>query len=118
MINWIARLLVRDSGEPTSGARSGRWPRVRAEHLKREPRCQACGGVASLEVHHVVPVHVAVATGRPELELDPTNLITLCADPCHLVHGHLMSWQRWAPSVREDVAAYRMRVEAAKARQA
>lgn len=81
--------------------RSGAWPRVRAEHLKREPACAACGRQGDVDVHHVIPYHV-----DPRLELDPGNLITLCADPCHLVFGHLLSWRRANPFVREDAAMY------------
>jgi len=85
--------------------RSGSWSRVRKEHLAKHPTCEACGRSEKLEVHHVVPYR-----DRPELELEPDNLITLCADPCHLVHGHLMSWRRINPHVREDCKRYRSRV--------
>lgn len=102
MLSWLLRRTVEEYG------RSGAWPRVRREHLAREPACIACGRRADLEVHHVVPYHV-----RPELELDPTNLVTLCADPCHLVFGHLLDFRRRSnPHVREDAAAYRSRIEA------
>ena len=119
MPGWLGRLFRRP--EPTDApdiyGRSGKWPRVRAEHLKREPACAACGKTEDLEVHHIIPVAEALRLGKPELELDPENLITLCSDPCHLVHGHLMSWVRWSPSVREDAAAYRKRLEASRSRQ-
>jgi 5-methylcytosine-specific restriction endonuclease McrA len=58
-----------------------------------------------MEVHHIQPLH-----DNPALELDPQNLITLCADPCHIVHGHLMSWLRINKSVVEDCAAYRKKL--------
>jgi 5-methylcytosine-specific restriction endonuclease McrA len=88
--------------------RSGSWARVRREHLEQEPSCAACGRSRELEVHHVVPYHE-----RPELELDPTNLITLCADPCHIVHGHLMNWKKSNPDVREDAMRYSEKVRRA-----
>jgi 5-methylcytosine-specific restriction endonuclease McrA len=88
--------------------RAGAWPRVRREHLLKEPVCIACGRSKDLEVHHVLPLSHGGA------ELDPTNLITLCADPCHLVHGHLMAWTRANPEVREDCARYRAKLEKAK----
>lgn len=116
MLKFLARLLGAAAPEPAAGARSPRWPQVRAAHLKAEPACAACGRTVDVEVHHVVPVAEALRRGQPELELDPTNLITLCADPCHLVHGHLMSWLRWSPSVRADAAAYRARLDAARRR--
>lgn len=90
--------------------RSGRWPSVRATHLKRQPKCIACGRDKDLEVHHVMPYHL-----DPALELDDGNLVTLCADPCHLVFGHCLSWQRWNPAVREDCAAFAKRLAEAKA---
>jgi 5-methylcytosine-specific restriction endonuclease McrA len=85
--------------------RSGSWPKVRREHLARNPVCEACGRRESLEVHHVVPFK-----DNPGLELDPDNLVTLCGDPCHIVHGHLMSWRRINPEVREDCRRYRQKM--------
>lgn len=89
--------------------RSPKWPGVRAAHLKAHPACEACGRRDALEVHHVQPFHV-----RPDLELDPKNLVTLCGDPCHIVHGHFMAWTRINPMVREDAARYRAGLEKAK----
>jgi hypothetical protein len=90
--------------------RSGKWPRVRREHLSRQPDCQACGKTSGdMEVHHQRSF-----AQHPELELDPKNLITLCADPCHLVHGHLMSFRRINPSVEEDCKKYRQKLETAR----
>lgn len=53
--------------------RSPKWPTVRRAHLKREPVCQLCGCTikARLNVHHVVPFHLA-----PDMELLEDNLIT------------------------------------------
>ena len=70
--------------------RSSKWSAVRKEHLKKQPCCAACGKTSKLEVHHIRPVHKF-----PELELDPDNLITLCADPCHIIFGHLKNWKSW-----------------------
>lgn len=114
MIGWLRSLMANRSQVPSEFGRAGAWPRVRAEHLQREPACMACGKTGDPEVHHIIPVAEALRRGRPELELDPENLITLCAGPCHLVHGHLMNFQRFDPSVRTSVAAYRARLEAAR----
>lgn len=53
-----------------------------------------------MQVHHVIPFHWCVLLGRPDLELDPRNLITLCEDEAgkpgenhHLLVGHLGSFQ-------------------------
>ena len=85
--------------------RSGAWPRVRREHLEANPECIACGRKKSLEVHHVVPYHK-----RPDLELDRSNLVSLCGDHCHFVFGHLMNWKRANPDVAEDCRAYRQKI--------
>lgn len=102
ILNWLF------GRAPDEYGRSGAWPRVRRQHLEREPACAACGRTGDLEVHHIVPYHE-----RPELELDPANLITLCGDPCHLVHGHLLNWRRSNPHVREDAERYRQRMREA-----
>jgi 5-methylcytosine-specific restriction endonuclease McrA len=98
MLSWFLRQLDECS-------RSGAWPRVRREHLQREPACIACGRKKDLEVHHVVPYHQ-----QPERELDAANLVTLCSEPCHIVHGHLMNWSHVNATVREDCAAYRAKM--------
>ncbi len=80
--------------------RSPEWPRVEQAHLKLQPHCVACkpgtNSQAKLQVHHIFPFHYCVALGRPDLELDQRNLITLCedevghpADDHHLLVGHL-----------------------------
>ena len=107
MFGWIREKFF---GAP----RSGKWPAVRKRHLEREPACAACGRRRDLEVHHILPFHK-----HPELELDDGvdgsgtdgNLITLCSDPCHLVHGHLLSWLRWNEGVREDCRKYLQKVK-------
>ena len=88
--------------------RSSQWPHVRVEHLTRWPTCAACGSIEALNVHHVEPFHA-----EPELELEPTNLITLCRRH-HFEIGHdpdgpwapgRPSWSRSNPRVRIDAAA-------------
>jgi hypothetical protein len=89
-------------------ARSGHWPKVRADHLEREPRCAACGISDHLEVHHVLPFH-----DDPARELDPDNLITLCKRPgCpgHFLFGHLGDYKHSNPHVRDDAKRYRQRL--------
>lgn len=82
--------------------RSPQWRKVRAQHLKDYPKCEACGGTDNLEVHHVKPFHM-----YPELELTPSNHITLCEQKgklCHYFWGHLnLSWSTWNTHVRDDV---------------
>lgn len=107
-MKWLVKAFASRFGEIIYG-RAGAWSRVRNEHLEREPCCAACGRSEDLQVHHIVPYSV-----NARLELEPTNLITLCAHPCHLVHGHLMSWHRYNLAVREDCKRYRDKLEASK----
>jgi len=81
--------------------RSPKWRKVRAEHIKKHPECAACGRKESLEVHHIVPYHI-----NPELELEPSNLITLCGKYCHFIFGHLMDWKSWNENVVRDCTLY------------
>lgn len=81
--------------------RSPKWSTVRKKHLEKNNYCAACGSTKKLEVHHIKPVHK-----HPELELDPDNLITLCADPCHIIFGHLMNFKSWNIDVINDCAVY------------
>lgn len=82
--------------------RSGRWPTVRKQHLSKHPTC-ACCGTDSLEVHHVLPFHLA-----PTLELVDTNLLTLCEGKrqCHFRLGHYFDWKLHNPDVARMAAEY------------
>lgn len=84
--------------------RSPEWPRVRDEHLREHPECEACGSRKNLQVHHIRPFHLF-----PELELSQGNLITLCMSlqECHLSLGHGGSWVCWDPEVLFHVSQYR-----------
>ena len=87
-------------GKTTLGKkRSPQWPKVRAEHLRKCKFCMVCGGTKKLEVHHIKPFHL-----DPSLELEPTNLITLCEAKkrginCHLLVGHLGNYRQENPQV-------------------
>jgi len=83
-------------------ARSSKWSAVRRDFLKLHPACEACGSTDDLNVHHIQPFNVA-----PELELDPTNLITLCRKH-HFEVGHLGNWKSANATVREDAAKIRI----------
>jgi hypothetical protein len=84
--------------------RSPRWPGVERLHLSAQPFCVCCAEgtnrQAAVQVHHIFPFHECIALGRPDLELDPRNLITLCqgevgrpSDDHHLLIGHLGSFE-------------------------
>jgi hypothetical protein len=95
--------------------RSPEWPRVERAHLVEQPSCQCCkpgaDATAGKQVHHIFPFHYCVALGRPDLELDDRNLITLCQDEegkpgqdHHLLVGHLDDFQSSNLGVTEDAA--------------
>lgn len=81
--------------------RSPSWRKVRAEYLKNNPECAACGRTEDLEVHHIIPYHK-----NPDLELETSNLITLCGKYCHFVFGHFMNWKSWNENVIKDAKLY------------
>jgi len=92
--------------------RSPHWPHVRAEQLRRQPACQATGLTeadgAQNEAHHRFPFHEVVLAGRPDLELDLRNLITLARHPvdAHLIIGHLDDFRSSNLDVAEDCARW------------
>jgi len=104
MITYIKDVL---KGKASIGERrSSKWNKTRKEHLKKEPKCRACGGKKKLEVHHIKPFNQS-----PELELNPKNLITLCESKkngvnCHLLFGHLGNYKTINPNVIKDVATW------------
>ena len=96
-------------------ARSPEWERVKNGHLQKEPRCVCCGSHwragTPVQVHHIFPFHYCVALGRPDLELDQRNLITLCETEAggtgqnhHLLVGHLDDFEAANPRSRHDAA--------------
>jgi len=86
--------------------RSSRWRGVRKKHLVISPTCAVCGSKRSLEVHHIVPFHI-----DPSLELNVSNLLTLCDGlwglNCHFVFGHLRNWRKVNHSVVNDSSHWR-----------
>jgi len=88
--------------------RSSEWPKVRKTHLESNPACAICGSLKKVEVHHKKPFHLA-----PELELEPSNLVTLCEGKefssiiCHLTFGHLGNYQDENTMIDETVEAMR-----------
>ena len=91
--------------------RSGKWPAVRLAYLKEHPVCAVCGGNEKLEVHHKQPFHI-----HPELELDPTNFITLCESMknglnCHLLQGHLGNFKCVNVNVIADTTTWNDKIK-------
>jgi len=101
LIRWLP-LWLRPRYILDQRQRAGEWRRVRAEHLKKHPACEACGRTTNLTVHHIFPVSIA-----PELELTENNLITLCETPCHFVFGHFFSYHCYNKDVRQMARRFR-----------
>ena len=101
MLDWLKNLFE----DRLFGAqRSPGWPKLRREHLAKNPFCKVCGTVKDLEVHHVFPVHKF-----PEMELDPLNLITLCGsgkNDCHRIFGHLFDYKSYNDSIVSDARGW------------
>lgn len=111
MKNFLFHIKDRIQGKATKGQRrSGKWPRVRREHLEGQSECFVCGERENLEVHHVIPFSVA-----PDLELDPGNLVSLCENKkyginCHLLIGHLGNYRRTNVSFWTDAITWAMKL--------
>lgn len=108
--------MPHDAGAEVAAAhglkRSDQWPRVERAFRKAHPTCAACDS-ASVQVHHVLPFHFAILLDRPDLELDPRNLIALCesedgtpANDHHLLLGHLDDFETYNPAVRQFATTY------------
>lgn len=93
--------------------RSPHWPQV--EHTFRDlnSRCTCCGfqhpKSKGIQVHHKYPFHDCILAGRPDLEVDFRNLISLCenekgvvTNDCHLLVGHLRDFKSYNPTVATD----------------
>jgi len=98
--------VIAAGGQP----RSPKWESWLKAFL-RGKSCIACGAKDGLTGHHVIPFHV-----DPSKELDPTNVVPICSDRCHIVFGHFNDFQLENPGVREDCAAYLAKRLAAKKR--
>lgn len=87
--------------------RSSLWPALRYAHLLQYPACMVCGTKDKVVPHHIVPVHVCRA-----LELEPSNLISLCEGTGnhHLWVGHGGAWKAYVPTVAEDAAYFARRI--------
>jgi len=90
--------------------RSPQWPAVKNAHLAKENGCVACKlqGPGLLQVHHIIPFQYCTAIGRPELEFNPANLMTLCEGPGtkehHIAIGHLGDFQWFNQEVETDIS--------------
>ncbi len=112
MLHFYREIKDRIQGKAPRGARRSRkWRGVRAEHLRDQPECQVCGLSSRVEVHHIIPFHVA-----PHLELDPRNLVTLCENKkyginCHLLIGHLGNYRRVNTDFHVDAMTWHIKLQ-------
>ena|SRR3990167_491060 len=111
LIGLLEKWRNRESLKTLGAARSSGWNKVRKEHLRLNPNCALCGGNKIIEVHHKKPFHL-----KPELELEPSNLITLCESGkngivCHRAFGHLGSYQSVNSQVDNDVMVWKTKLD-------
>lgn len=97
----LLRAKTRDVGISTK--RSPQWRHIQQDFLSRNPVCAICGSKEKLNVHHKKPFHL-----HPELELDESNLITLCMSKkeCHLLIGHGDNFSCFCPNLDTYVKEY------------
>jgi len=102
-MNWLKNFF---GIFPTFGGvpRSSRWGSARKEHLRLNPICAVCNGKNDLDVHHIQVYNL-----HPELELTPSNLLTLCT-PHHILFGHLMNYQSYNSNVVEDAKYFHAKI--------
>lgn len=86
--------------------RSSQWPAVEKAYKAKHPACEICGRKHFIQVHHKQPFHL-----RPDLELDPDNLISLCEPPhrvfkCHLIFGHVGNFRLFNPTIGQDAPVW------------
>jgi hypothetical protein len=97
-------IMDKVQGKSSGQKRSSKWRKVRKEFLKDNSECAACGSTTKLEVHHIKPFH-----SHPELELEKSNLITLCENKkygicCHQLVGHRGNYRKINKNCVEDAA--------------
>jgi len=120
LIQNINKKIFSDNGKKVASShglkRSSHWATVEKHFLEKNPVCVACAektflhGIFAHQVHHIFPFHYAVLLGRPDLETDFRNLITLCQVPQfqhHLLLGHLGDFHSYNPDVIKFVTDYR-----------
>ena len=86
-------------------ARSSNWSAVRRAFIDAHPFCAVCNKRGTLlspnEAHHKEMFNL-----RPELELEISNLITLCRR-CHLIFGHLGNFRSYNVDIEVDARIWR-----------
>jgi len=105
-------LMDRVQGKAPKGAKRSRtWRKTRRLHLTKQPQCAVCESKSKLQVHHIIPFHIA-----PDQEEEPDNLATLCQNKkyginCHQLIGHLGNYQRINPNCRIDIVTWNLKLK-------
>lgn len=110
-MNWFSNWWY--ERQKLGGAkRSKEWSKVRYAHLKKFPACQVCGKIQNVVPHHIKPFHLF-----PELELEESNLISLCESSgmnCHITFGHLGNFRKYNNDVLIDVKIWNKKITDSK----
>ena len=85
--------------------RSDEWPKVEKAFKRMNPECYVCGKSKNVIVHHIKPFWLF-----PSLELNQTNLMTLCPDH-HLLIGHLMDWKSYNEHAKLNAKEWYIKIE-------
>lgn len=109
MLLHLVRVLHSQLRESAKAARSPEWRSVEKGKVEAQKVCEICGSSVRLQVHHVEPFYV-----KPDMELDPSNLVVLCMDTneCHFKVGHGggmgHGWKGWNPLIRQHIEEARV----------
>ena len=90
---------------PLGKLRSPHWAATERKFKTAYPDCAVCGTLKKVEVHHLKPFHL-----HPELELDASNLISLCRVH-HQGWGHLGDWKSYNPDVATDAKEWARKID-------
>ena len=110
MLELIKKFFTKDEGLIGGATRSPEWPAIEKEHLRLHPTCAITGSTKKLNVHHIKPFHL-----HPDLELNPSNLITLSTDVMgsniHLLFGHLGNFKSYNVNIEDDAREWFNRIQ-------
>lgn len=84
--------------------RSSKWSKLQKSFLEANSHCALCEGTENLNVHHKKPFHL-----YPELELEESNLITLCMGEkdCHLLVAHGNNFSYYCENLELYILQYK-----------
>lgn len=75
-------MATRHRSPSTLFARNSRWKRIKRLMFSLITKCEKCGELHNLTVHHVKPRQT-----HPELAFEPSNLVVLCQECHNIVHN-------------------------------